>query len=583
MSEEKMQLGVRVIEVDTGRLLPARLSFRGGGVPAVWGKDAVGQDMAYMGAPRVWCDGSWEGELPAVPLAVVVSRPYEYETAVLQVEPALEQRIEVALKRRCDLPAAGWFCGDAHQHVVHGEALLKMNLPMAAAVSRAEGVDWMVFDGRFTSVPGEEEPAPEELDRLCAESSRAGFLALWADEYPKHDLGHLASFPHGQGVWPAELAGEGIYRLEGDQRTSYTTFESVRVLQRHGSTAIYAHPPRELGGTPGRVGNIARELPLDTLVAPWAVEAIDLMTDKIDDPICWRMWHMLLDQGHRIGLCAFNDACFDRAGEGWCEPVAYRRTYVKVEGEPNWQNLVAGIRTGRTFGTTGPLVLFAVDRKGPGHVFAADGKKRRGKIRVWGAPSYRDPAECGGIVRVEVIRSGESFKIWDFAADPQEEVELEFEIGEEATVWYIARVDGSLEKQLAVTSPIYFEGADYQKPEPYPARVRARIFDAETGGALSGEMELVEFARDRVDVVERRGFGNGEFSGQVSGDLRLRAVVEGYKEETLSPILDCDRIYRDLLGGIRSADLADPAYYARLREALDDVALEFAMKRSNLE
>lgn len=575
-----MHLEIIVTDADTNEPLPARLTFRGEGVPPMWGKDAIGQDMTYMGAPRLWCNGRWEGDLPDVPIEVVIARPYEYGTEVVQIEPISDRHLEVALKRRCDMPAQGWHCGDAHQHVVHGEALLKVNLPMAAAVARAEGIDWMVFDQGFTSVPGEEEPEPAELERLCTESSQDGFLALWAEEYPKHDLGHLASFPHDQGIWPAELAGDGLYHLEEGARTPYATFESVRVLQRHGSTAIYVHPPRELGGTPGRVGNIARELPLDTLVAPWAVEAIDLMTDKIDDPICWGMWHMLLNQGHRIGLCTFNDACYDRAGEGWCEPVAYRRTYVKIDGKPSWQNLVAGIRAGHTFGTTGPLVLFEMDGKGPGQVFAADGKQRTGRIRAWGAPSYHDPAQFGDIVKVEVIRNGKSFEIWDFSNDPQDAVELEFEVGEKDTAWYVARVDGSVEKQLAMTSPIYLEGEDYRQPKPYPAQVKARIFDAKNGAPLNGTMELVEFSKGQVDVVESREFSDGEFKGSVSGDLRLRAVVKGYKEKVLSPILNCDLIYRNLLGGIRSEDLADAAYYARLREALDDIELEFAMIRS---
>ena len=46
----------------------------------------------------------------------------------------------------------------------------------------------------------------------------------------------------------------------------------------------------------------------------------------------------------------------------------------------------------------------------------------------------------------------------------------------------------------------------------------------------------------------------------------------------LSPILDCGMIYRDIMGGIRKEDLADPAYLDRLRAALDDVELSFALQ-----
>jgi len=54
-------------------------------------------------------------------------------------------------------------------------------------------------------------------------------------------------------------------------------------------------------------------------------------------------------------------------------------------------------------------------------------------------------------------------------------------------------------------------------------------------------------------------------------------VVDGYESQTLSPILDCEPIYRDLLGGIQGPDLADPDYYARLRWALNDVELHFPL------
>ena len=576
-----MHLDLTIRDADCGQPLPCRLAFRGQGVPAMWGRDAIGQDMAYRGLPRLWCDGHWHGEMPDAPLSVVVSRPYEYETRTLELAPGGDHRqcIEVLLPRTCNLAAEGWHCGDAHQHVVHGEAILKVNLPMAAAVSRAEGVDWMVFDSGFTSVPGEEPPSPQELDRQCAAASSHDFVALWAQEYPKHDLGHLAAFPQDTGRSFADLAGEGVYRIGEGDRTPFTTFESVRVLQRHGSLAIYSHPSRELGGTPGRVGNIARELPLDILAAPWAIEAVDLITDRVDDPICWDMWYMWLNQGHRIALCALNDACFDRAGDGWKEPVAYRQTYVKIDGPLAAASLVDGIRAGRTMGTTGPLLLVDVDGRDPGHVFAADGAARTLHIRAWGGPGYDDPAQVGRIRHVAVIRNGQTHRVWELSGCGQNHVELNLEIEESAPAWYVVRIDGTLPQQLAVTSPVYFAAENGRPPQPYIGQVQASIVDDESGRPLSGCMELVEFSSDRVDVVETRSFGDGSFGGGLPADLRLRARVDGYQEQVLSPILDNERIYRDLLGGIRAADLADPAYYQHLRHALDHVRLAFRLVR----
>ena len=89
----------------------------------------------------------------------------------------------------------------------------------------------------------------------------------------------------------------------------------------------------------------------------------------------------------------------------------------------------------------------------------------------------------------------------------------------------------------------------------------------------------VRFSHDRVDTVGATSFAGGSLETVVPGDLRLRAVVAGYAPLVLSPILDSPTLYRQLLGGIRSADLADPTYYGRLRQALDRVELHFALTR----
>ncbi|MBT3342223.1 MAG: CehA/McbA family metallohydrolase [Gemmatimonadetes bacterium] len=582
-SDIGMHIEIVVLDALTRKELAARLSFRGDGLPDMWGKDAAGKDMAYLGSPRIWCDGTWKGDLPDVSITVVVSRPYEYKTQVVDIEPGDQQKWTILLERGCCPTDEGWFAGDAHQHVVHGEAMLAVNLPTATLVSKAEGVSWMVYDAdaRFTSVENEPEPSVDDLNSLCASASDADFLALWADEYPKHDLGHLVSFPMHTPAQFRPLAGEGIYRLEEGMRTPYLNFESIRVLRRHGSSAFYTHPLRELGGTPGRVGNISRELPLDIIVAPWAIDSIDLLTDGMDDPLVFSMWYMLLNWGHRIGICAYNDACFDRAGtranNSFNEPIAYHRTYVKVADEVSSRALLDGIRAGRTIATSGPVVLVELDDKEPGHVFPTGDTARTLRIRAWGAPGYHDPLEAGTITRIQVIHNGDLHQEWSFADGSEDHVEVTAEITEQSTGWYIVRVEGSIDDQFAITSPFYFEGPEYQAPETHAATVQATVVDAETGRPLDGRLEFVAFDKEQVEVCQTQTFSDGSFNGQVAGDLRLRAVVEGYHDMILSPILDFPEIYREILAGIRREDLADPAYYVKLREALDRVELSFAM------
>ena len=78
--------------------------------------------------------------------------------------------------------------------------------------------------------------------------------------------------------------------------------------------------------------------------------------------------------------------------------VGNPRTYVKVEGPFSYERWVSGIRAGRTFVTTGPLLSFEVDGHLPGDTIAmAEGGRLEVKVNV----RSRLPVD-----RIEIIQDG---------------------------------------------------------------------------------------------------------------------------------------------------------------------------------
>src|SRR6266540_926381 len=387
---------LKVITVDeaAGKPLAARVSVKGADGEWRWGLDAAGKPFLYGGLPRVWSAGEIEVELPAGKAEVIASRPFSSPPAFLEAEvpTAGAVAVTITLKRGIDLRGRGWYGGDAHTHVVHGERHHAVDLRAAARIARAEGLDWAAFGETWTTLEAK-QPPPAELSLLCRALSDGEFLCTWTREHPKDHLGHMAAFPLGGDRSFEEVAGENAYDGSLERRERYAHFEVLRSLREAGSLAVYTHPTREFGGSPTSPANLARELPFDAVAAPWALEALDVLTDAPDNASNLRLWFFLLERGHRLAACGFSDACYDRRGEY----PGDTRTYVDLGvadrgGAPlDLKAIVGAVRSGRTFATTGPLVIFKVDGGPPGSVIRAGGKAHTAEVEAWNFVDHHDP------------------------------------------------------------------------------------------------------------------------------------------------------------------------------------------------
>jgi hypothetical protein len=577
-------LVVRVTDRATGRPLAARVSLKASDGQWRWGKDLKGVDLAYGGTPRLWANGTTSATLPAGPVEVVVSRPFHHRPflASATIAAGRETAIDAVLEPVVDLHALGWYGGDIHVHIVHGERDFAVDLASVAPIARAEGQDWCSFGQEWTAL-GERQPTPDELAATCRWHSDADFLCAWGMEHPKDHLGHMAAFPLATPLLYAEASGANPYDAgtPAGPPLAWTHLEIWRGLRAHGGLAVYTHPTREYGGVPESLGNLARELPFDVLAAPDWLEALDILCDQPRHERDEALAYYLLNRGLRFAICGFTDVCYDRKRGD--ERPGDTRTYVHLgdrarPGAPlAMADIVAAVRARRTFASNGPLVDFRIDGELPGSVLRAGPQARRVRIGAWLALDYDDPRRPVRVEAVEVLRNGKAWR--RFARDQVADfARLEFDLQEAGDAWYIARVLGPDPlRQVAVTSPIWFATADPSPAPPLSSHVTAKVVRAGGDAAPSGIARVIEYAAGGSRELSRTAFTGGGFALDCPAACRVEVLVDGCQPLALSPFLH-GAVYRTHFLGIRRASLTSDAFYDAVKAALAQVELEFALQ-----
>lgn len=575
-------LVVHINEVGSGKSLAARVSLKSSDGRWHWGKDLAGRDLTYGGLPRHWANGKLTITLPAGATEVVVSRPFHHRpfrtTTTITADRITE--VTAALEPVVDLHARGWYGGDTHVHIVHGERDFAVDLNHVAPIARAEGQDWCAFGQEWTSTQ-EQQPTPDELTALCRANSDADFLCAWGMENPKGHMGHMATFPLATSTSFTAATGPTDYHdfMPGKPRTGLLHHEIMRGLRARGSLAAYTHPTREYGGTPESIGNIARELPFDVLADPACIEAFDVFCDQPRHAADEQLAYFLLNRGLRFAICGFTDVCYDR--KNGRERPGDTRTYVYL-GKQNtvlsMTSIVAAVRARRTFATTGPLIDFTIDGERPGSVLTASNKARTCRIGAWLALDYDDPQQVVQLDSVEVLRNGVRWKHFT-RSEGANLAQVEFTLEEASDAWYLVRAFGpNPQRHVAITSPIWFETAGYRPPTGVESQVSGTVSDAEDGTLLSGVVRVIEHAMGERKEIRRANFVDGRFAIACPAACRLEVLVDGYPPRLVSPFLD-GGIYDRHFIGIRRANLTDPAFYDAVAKELAHITVSVPLKR----
>lgn len=579
---------LRVRVVDAGSRAPIACTVRlvDAGGRAVGGDAGLGDSFRST--------GSFVKTMPPGKARIRVTRGFEYQAVEREVvlEPGAAGEAEIAMERSVDLRRRGWYAGDSHAHMVHGERTVPVDFDQVALAARAEDLQYLSVAHAWAL----DDPTPERLAKELEGRSTADCVLTWNLEAPKNyykgdagrclghcwNLGMSGRTPGGADVI-ATLLNASAADYESDKPT-YANFESHALIRAQGGAVFYTHPARwwmgPWGGQGGypkqermRVSNMAVELPLDVLAGP-TFDGLDVITGggEIEaNRNAFGLWALLLNHGYRLAATASSDACFDRPGGA--RPGA-ARIYGFVEGPFSVEGVSRAIAAGRTFATTGPLLVVSLDGRPPGSAIAADGQAHTLRIEAWGSG-----ASGLGLGRVEILRNGRPFQ-QHVLEDRPGSFEATVRLEERETAWYCVRVAGSdARRDRAISGAFYFEERPWVPPAPVPARVAVRVRDAGSGEAVSAEVVEVSYLGTEPQDGRRHKLAGGAGDLVVPATVRLRAEAEDYEPLTLSPVLDHPPLV-EAITGLTDRDLLDWQTFERFRERLGAVELDFAMRKA---
>ncbi len=573
----------RVVDAETGQPVPCTVSIRPAGNAVVTDHPSFRTGFRSM--------GSFETTVPSGDVNISISRGFDFVALERRVHlnPGERYKLHVTLQRRSPLHKEGWYAGDNHDHMIHGERKILVDFAYAALAGRAEGLDYLALAQDWNV----SEVTPDALEQACKRVSTPDFLLTWNLEAPKNYWRGDASKCMGHG-WTVAMGGRtpsggdairelldlSAHDYESDKEPA-PNFESHALIHELGGIVSYSHPCRWWYGRWGGRGiypleerkfisNMAAELPFDTVAGP-TYDAMDILMqphERDANECAQKLWFMLLNKGYHIAATGSSDATFDNPGGGIPGAV---RTYAQIQGAFDLSKIAGAIRAGRSFVTSGPLVVLEMAGHLSGdivHLSEPDQVKCR--VRAWASGAAGEH-----LSRIELLRNGEVVKTFEPAGFVTE-VDRTWDIAPDRREWFIARCRGSDDRQIAITNPVYFEPEGFRSPAPATAEAELTVTDQATGAGLNGVCDVIRMAgRDGIKESEA-SFRSGRLRLRVPATARLRVRVPGYSSVTKSIFMDYAPLLESALS-MRVERLEDWATFEEIREMLKHVRLDFAL------
>ncbi|MEY4939695.1 MAG: hypothetical protein RIQ93_1430, partial [Verrucomicrobiota bacterium] len=348
--------------------------------------------------------------VPAGWVRVEVWKGLEYRPATVetQITRGRTQRVEVTLTRAAPMAAAGYYAGDSHLHLPR---LKDEDDRLLLDLIEAE-------DLRYGYVLTYNEPAgpysgfmnkldyPQTGIGARTIRSRGNYHIMSGQEYRSGTYGHLNLYFLDDLIYPGKSFNAGEWPVYG---------EVGREVAGRGGFTIMAH------------GGYGQEIWADAALG--AISAVELLQFGVYRGIELDGWYNMLNSGYRFPAQAASDY-------PPCRTLADCRTYVYQATAPTMAEWLRGISAGRSFFTTGPLVLLEVDGEKPGGQIRKTGNgphavKARLRVRSEVTPvTDIDLIVNGRVVEHRALARAEGQGRW---------IEIEREIAVTESSWIAAR------------------------------------------------------------------------------------------------------------------------------------------------
>ena len=430
-------------------------------IAVMWGRSDRADGYVLQPDGSFYVDGSFSASLPAGRYQFELSKGYEYEAQVHEIElrPGQEINRSVDLERWIDMPARGWYSSDDHIHIrrsprdnpailrwiaaedIHVGNLLQMGDFWTFVFSQyGWGETGRYREGNTILASGQEEPRTPEF-------------------------GHTIS-----------LGADDFVRFQADYYAYGRVFDRVHEL---GGVSGFAHQGMSFHGYRGMTVNVLAGK-LDFLeLAQFCVP---------DGPIHTEHYYRFLDLGFRLTALAGSDFPWCGRGERG-DPARFSqigdaRFYTYVGNDFSFDNWLAAVKAGRTFATTGPIIELTVNGNLPGD--SVDVSK--GAALQITAKAFGDGSRIG-LTELEIVGHGEVLERATGQGERQLSAELQLPV--ERGIWIAARAAAG-PGFVAHTTPVYVsvDGDGFHNPKTLEGnleRCRRDLADLERELRAPGE------------------------------------------------------------------------------------------------
>lgn len=448
-------ISVRVQEKGQSDLLPCRAWVESEGKrlfnPVTKSCTPYKRDRSFS------CDGEFVINVPPGRAIVHVERGKEYYPVNKEVIVPISGKVDlqIELERWTDMIADGWYSGDIHCHFAADD------LRMCKQLALADDVNY--------------EPVLTLWNQLTTKSARLawGASAKGTDIYA--DKNHIVTLRNIE----IERIGGGSFESVGAllmfglaepvdiplvQNKYPCDAMLLQIAKKTSPNCIIDTDKPIWGENVVGVGlgyfdavqvchnHYHRE---KTIPSGWGMVGIEIEDKKIDWDLD-ELFHRTNSTYYRFLNCGFRLAATGGSAMGVMPvPLGYNRTYAKLEGQLTEANYLEAIRAGRTFATSGPMLILTANGLDVGSTIKYSSGKSK-KILV--------NAELSSIERIdslELIQNGKIIKNLDLSGRkyrPVLKANISAELRPDRSGWVVARAifkspDGRLRQ--AHTSPIY--------------------------------------------------------------------------------------------------------------------------------
>jgi hypothetical protein len=354
----------------------------------------------------VYANGGYGVSVAPGTYEVIATRGPEYRHLRRRVEVAGSDvaHMELRFERWRDLPAEGWWSGDAHVHIARGD----VGDEAALSIARAEDLHVANLLA-MGNLGGQSQPGYGRDGRV----SRDDYNLVSGQEDPRTGRrGHTVHL--------------NIAERARDVDRYFLYHELFERLRAGGSVSGYAHVGSDWFGE--SVG-LALDVPFGIVDVVEVLQAYRLRIYP---------WYDFLNLGFRLTPIAGSDYPY-------VDPAGAVRFFAGIDGSLTPDAWFDAIRTGRTFVSNGPMLSFHVGAATMGEAVEIES----GESLLLHAEADVNP-DFDELERLELLVHGDVVA----ATDGPGRVEVEHRLSPEAGCWVAARAVGS-NRTVAHSAPVY--------------------------------------------------------------------------------------------------------------------------------